>query len=236
MAKNPYCSICGKYHFDAVSYFDKDKNETVYLCSSAHQAEYIKKKNNPGYKTSYDVKQDQFMQEVNERNAAAREKRRQKLDDIEQFYENNPDGDYNAQRGGKKSNKGFFSFDDDDKESEADKRRRKEVEEEDAKFYAWLRKFWYIWIPGAIIAGVLFYFLFIKDGGLIPDPTNEDTPVKEQIESPVSESEANKEVSNSEPSTSENKSQQENSTDENAQENLQQESQEEEQLDPEYVE
>ena len=178
MSSNPYCGICGNYHYNIVEYYDREKSAVLFFCSANHRDEHIKKKNNPGYKTSYDIKSEKVVQEQKERLESDRERRRQTLDDIDDYYKKNPNGDYKAYEKSKKNKNRFFSFEEEE-DTEEDLRRIKEVEEEDAKLYAWMKKYWYISISIALLVCALFYFIFIKDSS--PNESNFDLKEQEPL-------------------------------------------------------
>jgi hypothetical protein len=159
MAKNPNCKMCNSYHYERDSFFDKNLDEIILFCSSKCKNEYINKKSNPNFKTS----NDKFMDEINERNQNARDERNRKFDDIDNFYEKNPNGDYHAYEKKSKNTGGFFSdLLKDDPIAAA--RKQREVDEENAQINAWLRKYWRFWVP-ALIMTIIIIGIYLFVGG-----------------------------------------------------------------------
>ena len=168
MSRPAYCKMCDKYHFDRSTYYDVDINETIYFCSDNHKNEYLNKKSNPNYKTS----QDKFMDEMNEKRENEKEERHRKLKDIEDFYENNPDGDYNNQTSN--TNSSYSSERDrlidiqedkaaaekEAKETAARKQRADELRSQGKNFQAFLVEFQNGIIGVAVVAGVALFFYF----------------------------------------------------------------------------
>ncbi len=172
MAKNPYCKICNKYHYERSSYYDSDLSETVYFCSDNHKNEYLNKKRDPNYKTS----QDRFMEELNERRENERAERRRKLKDIEDFYEKNPDGDYNNQSsnyGSSRSNREDVLAEIQEEKANAEreakanaerKKRAAELRSQGKNFQAFLVEYQTIVIGLFVLVGfALFFFFFTKN-------------------------------------------------------------------------
>lgn len=229
MGKNPYCKMCDKFHWDNTTFYDRDLEETIYFCSEGHKNQYINKKRDPNFKTD----QDKFMDEIRERDEAAKEKRRRKLAEIEAMHSGSGNSEsYSSRQSTQSSGGGFFSKLMSDEETEEDRAEARRVAEEDEKFYAWLRKFWYIWIPGVIVAGVVFYFVFMQDEG--NTSATPDAPASvEQTTTPEEPTPNNEDLNESENNIQETEGQTNDNTITEPQPETNEENQE---LDPEYTE
>ena len=172
MSKTPYCKMCSKYHFERSTFYDVDSRETVYFCSDNHKNEYLNKKRDPNYKTS----QDKFMDEMNEKRENEKAERHRKLKDIEDYYEKNPDGDYNNQSSSSYSSKRSqldilaeiqedkVNSEREAKENAERKKRAAELRSQGKNFRAFLVEFQNGVIGASVLIGfALFFFFFTQN-------------------------------------------------------------------------